>query len=117
MKRSNRKTAAWVFAALSALGVAHAEEGPVEVLSPTQIQLRIIQTLLDQGIFKLTERENWYEINHQRLLEMMDLENYGDEAAHRTMEILRRICGPETEITEVNIIVARMGTQDFAAIR
>lgn len=117
MKRSNHKAAAWVIAAFASLGIAHAEDGPVEVLSPTQVQRQIIQRLLDQGVFHIMDKENWYEIDQERLQEMMAQQFHGDDAAHETVELLRQICGGDVDIREVNIIEARMATQDFTVVK
>ena len=117
MKRSKHKTAAWVIAAFASLGIAHAEEGSVEILSPTQAQLRIIQTLLDHGVFRAMDEENWYEINHERLQEMMEQRYYSDDVAHEAVALLRRICGKDVDIRQVHIIEARMSTQDFTVVK
>lgn len=117
MKRSKHKTAAWVIAAFASLGIAHAEEGSIEILSPTQAQLKIIQTLLDHGVFRAMDQENWYEIDQERLQEMMEQRYYSDEAAHEAVELLRRICGKDVDIREVHIIEARMSTQDFSVVK
>jgi len=116
MKLSNNKTAAWMVAALASLGIAHADEGGVEIPTPTQLQLKLIRELLVQGVIVTMPTENWYQINHARLNEVMDQDRDGDQAARHTLELLKRICGEDTDIREVNIIVARLGTQDFAMI-
>lgn len=114
MKRSTNKAVMGLLAMLASVGIVHAEEGTLEVPVTTEQKRVILNDLLNQGfIYPIQGQPNWFEINRQRLEEMMARREAGDLSAQETIDKLKSIMGDGVDIKEVEIFQANLGGQDF----
>ena len=60
-------------------------------------------------------KENWYQINRKRLEEVMAQADVAAPSAVGLIEMLKAVAGPDVDIREVDLFLARLGTQDYPA--
>lgn len=113
MKKSISKKVVGLLAVLASVGIVHADDGTVEVTNPTDRQRAIVNELIQQGYIRpLAEHPDWYEINRERLAEALARDRAGDASAQKVIKMLKSIIGGQTDIREIDIFSASLGTQD-----
>ncbi|MBY0471985.1 hypothetical protein K2X30_12535 [bacterium] len=117
MKNSNNKKAiAGLFAILSGAGAVHADDGMFRFNTVPMPQYQnTIGHLLQQGIiYEVPGKSNWYRIDQQQLNNFFVYEQQGSQWAKGTVDMLKGIVGDQTDVTKIDWLNARMGTQDVS---
>lgn len=116
MKKQYSKQIVTLLSILATVGTVHAESGMVQIdVSPDKSE--IIRDLVSIGAIKPLQEENWYEINHELLNELkvsrsVEVQN----SQKRIVDMLQKLVGPNTEVSRVQLLNARMSSQDYPGV-
>ncbi|MBK7842914.1 MAG: hypothetical protein IPJ71_04350 [Bdellovibrionales bacterium] len=115
MNKQSKKNVGAVLAALGAIGFLHSNANAFEIKS-VEMHAAAVRVLVDNGIIAPLAQENWYQINRKRLEEVMTQADAAAPSAVGLIEMLKAVAGPDVDIREVNLFLARLGTQDYPAM-
>lgn len=115
MNRQSKKHFGAVLAAISTIGLLHSNANAFEIKS-IEMQQAAVKVLIDSGIIAPLQQENWYQINRKRLEEVLLQADAAAPSAVGLIEMLKAVAGPDVDIREVDLFLARLGTQDYPAM-
>ena len=112
MKRPMNKALLGVMVVLTYVGAVRADDGTVNIQNTPPSKQAILNQLVQQGFLIPLPTANWYQINEQRLQDVMAKSEAGDTAAQTTINNLKAIVGNDVDIKQVDVFEAHVGTQD-----
>lgn len=115
MNKQSKKNASAILAALGAIGLLHSNANAFEIKT-LEMHHAAVKVLIDHEIIAPLEQENWYQINRKRLEEVMQQADAAAPSAIGLIEMLKAVTGPDVDIREVDLFLARLGTQDYPAM-
>lgn len=115
MNKQSKKNVRTVFSALGAIGLLHSNANAFEIKS-VEMHAAAVRVLVENGIIAPLEQENWYQINRKRLEEVMAQADSAAPSAVGLIEMLKAVAGPDVDIREVDLFLARLGTQDYPSM-
>ena len=115
MNKQSKKHIGTILAALGAVGVLHSNASAFETKS-VEMHAAAVRVLMENGIIAPLEQENWYQINRKRLEEVMSQADTAAPSAVGLIVMLKAVAGPDVDIREVDLFLARIGTQDYSPV-
>lgn len=115
MNKQSKKHVGTILAAMGAIGLLHSTASAFEIKS-VEMHTAAVKVLVENGLIAPLEQENWYQINRKRLEEVMTQADAAAPSAVGLIEMLKAVAGPDVDIREVDLFLARLGTQDYPAM-
>ena len=111
-KKQYSKQIALLLSALSVAGVVHAQDGTIEIDLSQETNKAVVQHLVGKGVIAQIGESSWYEINHSRLNELT-IEEAQRELRQKTVDLLRKLMGPDRKVEDVRAINMILSSQDY----
>ena len=112
-KNSNKQITA-ILAAMCSIGILHSNASAFEIKN-VEMRKLAVKILVENGLITPLEKVNWYEINHQRLEEVMSQADAVTPSAVGLIEMLKAVAGSDVNIRLVDVFLAKVGTQDYSS--
>ncbi len=113
MNKQSKKSIYTMLAAIGAVGLLGSNANAFEIKNADMFAATV-KVLVESGVITPLEQENWYQINRQRLNELMAQAESATPNAVGLIEMLKAIAGQDVNIREVELFRAGLGTQDFS---
>lgn len=113
MNKASKKGLYTLLTAIGAVGLLNSTANAFEIKS-ADMYAAAVKTLVESGVITPLEQENWYQINKQRLTEIMVQADSAVPNAVGLIEMLQAVAGHDVNIREVELFRAGLGSQDFS---
>lgn len=113
MSNSSKKSIKGLLAVIGIVGAHHASANAFEIKNPEQ-KASIIKQLVEQRLLIPLHKENWYQVNQERLEAALKNAEIGNCQAKLVIDMLQALIGADVNIKYVELFDAHLGTQDYA---
>ena len=114
MNKNSKNQVGAMLAAMCSIGILHSNANAFEIKN-AETRKAAVTVLVENGLITPLEKANWYQINRERLEDVMSQANAVAPSAIGLIEMLKAVAGSDVNIRSVDIFFAKVGTQDYSS--